>query len=362
MTFKERYKSYNESIRPLPVRIRELEEDAEAQRTAFRRGLFGAARKMAAALAVVLCFCIVMPVLAATVTPIYQLMYLVSPELAQFFKPVQMSDEYNGIRMEVVSAYIHDNEAQIYITMQDVEGDRIDATTDLYDSYRINIPFDCSSSCNRVGYDPETKTVTFLITISKWDEQSIEGDKITFSIREFISHKEEYEDISIPISLTEAEEEPATMAAVLRGRSVRKGSPTPPEIKEGYEDMWSHTTRVLVPQADNGIIPVEGIDFTGMGYVNGMLHVQYAVPNLLLNDNHGYFFLADAAGEKRYSDGSLSFWGQDEATHHISYEDDIFDISPEELSDYTLHGYFVTSSFRMEGNWSVTFPLELQEQ
>ena len=36
--------------------------------------------------------------------------------------------------MEVISINIHENEAQIYITMQDLIGDRIDETTDLNDS------------------------------------------------------------------------------------------------------------------------------------------------------------------------------------------------------------------------------------
>ena len=358
MTFKERYRGYNENIRPVPELINELEEVAQEQKNAFRKGIFKAIRGTATVAAAIMCFCVVMPVLAMTVTPIYQLMYQVSPELAQFFKPVQMEDEYQGIRMEVVSVYIHENEAQIYVTLQDLEGDRIDASTDLYDSYRINTPFSSVGSCSRIDYDPETKKATFLITISQVEGQNIEGEKITFSVREFISHKEKNEDLLIPISLAEAEEQPDTMAAVLRGLGITEGFQVTYKSKEGYEDLQNHTTRVLVPQPDNGVIPLDGIEFTGMGYVNCMLHIQYAVPDLLLNDNHGYFFLVDESGLERRYDCAMSFWGQDEVTSHISYEDCVFDLSPEELAGYTLHGYFVTTGFRMDGDWSVTFPLE----
>ena len=362
MTFKERYRSYNDDIRPVSALICELEKAAREQSIMLKREIFRAIRGTVAATAVVLCFCFVMPVLAMTVTPIYQMMYQVSPELAQFFRPVQMADEYRGIRMEVVSAYIHENEAQVYVTLQDLEGDRIDASTDLYDSYHINTPFSCVGSCSRIGYNPETKKATFLITISQMEGQKIEGEKITFSVSEFISHKECNEDLIIPISLSDAEEQPDTMAAVLRGLGATEGFQVTYEIKEGYEDLRNHTTRVLVPQPDNGMIPMDGIEFTGMGYVNGMLHIQYAVPDLLLNDNHGYFFLVDEAGQERRYDCAMSFWGQDEATSHISYEDCVFDLSPEELSGYTLHGYFVTTGFRMDGDWSVTFPLEQEEE
>ena len=361
MTFKERYRNYNENIRPVSALISELEDTVQEQRTAVRRGIFRAVRAMAATAAAVMCIGVVMPVLAMTVTPVYQLMYLISPELAQFFRPVQMTDEYQGIRMEVVSAYIHENEAQIYVTMQDLEEDRIDATTDLYDSYHINTPFDSSGSCRNVGYDPETGKATFLITISQWEGKSIEGEKITFSVREFLSHKEFNEDLLIPISLSEAEERPAIMTAELRGFSAARDFQTIYEGIVGYDSMGHRSTRVLVPRPDSGAIPLDGIEFTGIGYVDGMLHIQFAVPEHHLNDNHGYFFLVDGSGQVRRPDCEMGFWGQDNAARRTVYEDCVFVISPEELSDYTLHGYFVTSGFRMKGDWSVTFPLEKEE-
>ena len=57
---------------------------------------------------------------------------------------------------------------KIYITMQDLTEDRIDGSTDLFDSYSINRPFDSSAHCERVRYDESTKTATFLITIDEW--------------------------------------------------------------------------------------------------------------------------------------------------------------------------------------------------
>lgn len=65
------------------------------------------------------------PVMASNLPAIYQLMYLVSPEAAQFFVPVQKACKDNGIRMEVVTANIHDNTAEIYITLQDLTGDTL---------------------------------------------------------------------------------------------------------------------------------------------------------------------------------------------------------------------------------------------
>ena len=94
------------------------------------------------------------------------------PSTAQFFKPIQKSCEDNGIKMQVEAAYIHDNAAEIYITMQDLIGERIDETTDLFDSYSINRPFSSAAGCTLVGYDAKTKTATFLITISEFDNKN----------------------------------------------------------------------------------------------------------------------------------------------------------------------------------------------
>jgi len=42
----------------------------------------------------------------------------------------------------------------------------------------------------------------------------------------------------------------------------------------------------------------------------------------------------------------------------VDYEEFVFDVSPEELENYTLHGDFYTASELIEGDWRITFPLE----
>lgn len=46
--------------------------------------------------------------------------------------------------------------------MQDLTGDRIDETMDLFDSYQINRPFDSSGACRLAGYDAQQKAAAFL--------------------------------------------------------------------------------------------------------------------------------------------------------------------------------------------------------
>ena len=91
---------------------------------------------------------------------------------------------------EIVELYLARDErairdtAQIYITMQDLEDTRVDETMDLFDSYAIHTPFACTGHCDLAGYDPDTRTATFLITIQQWNKQEITGDKLTFETGE----------------------------------------------------------------------------------------------------------------------------------------------------------------------------------
>lgn len=365
MNFKESYQRYNEEIQPAESLIEGIKAVSREQEKYRKRRGIRVARRVVEAVAVCLCLCITMPVLAANVEPVYRLMYLASPRFAQFFKPVQKADEDQGIRMEVLAAYVHDNEIQAYITLQDLEGDRIDETTDLSDSYSINTPFSGYGSCQRIGYDAETGIVTFLVTVGQLAEdfaggQDISGDKITFSVREFISGKISYDGLEIPIPLSEVKSEPETMMLFISGG-------TGPNMisKDLYDEDGNYVGKsqnryadMLLPGEPDERFPVEGIWFTGMGYIDGMLHVQTAVPDNLENDNHGEIFLVNRNGNQRIYDYKIGGWGGTEETRHIMYQDCIFDISPEKLENYTLQGDFVTSGFHMEGNWSVTFPLE----
>lgn len=291
-----------------------------------------------------------LPVLAGTFPTIYELMYLVSPAVAQFYQPVQLSDEHDGIRMEVVAAYIHEETAEIYITLQDLEKDRLDEATDLYDSYSIHMPYSAIGNCRKVGYDPESGILTYLITVTQENGRKIEGEKLTFSVGGYLGQKQEYEKIEIPIDLTQVTEE----AYQYVDTPARGGTMT---SHSELAAIMSETYPVLVPQPADPDFPIEGVKLTGIGYVEGKLHIQYAVENALNNDNHGSFFLQNEAGEMLQEAGSISFY-EGSGKKRIDYRDSVFLIPQEELQNYRLYGDFVISEGFHEGNWQVTFPIK----
>lgn len=299
------------------------------------------------------CICLVIslsiPALAASVPAFYDILYAISPATAQFFRPVQMSCENNGIRMEVMAIYIHEDTAEIYISMQDLEASRLDETVDLFDSYQINTPYDYEGHCKLSSFDPDTQTATFLITINQRNQQRITGDKITFSVREFLSNKKTYEGPISDFSFENVDLNAATQVIHPRGFGGN-------DMFVEYISSKDKESLTVLRPTETLSSPVDGVSLTGIGYIDGYLHVQVYYENILKTDNHGSIDLINTeTGKMLTSFGSISFF--DDATMG-SYEDYIFaGVAPDELANYELYGDFTTSSGSVEGNWSITFPL-----
>ncbi|WP_395150434.1 DUF4179 domain-containing protein [uncultured Allofournierella sp.] len=277
---------------------------------------------------------------AAAFDPTYNLLYRVAPAIAQKLRPVRMSCNDKGIKFEVISAYVEGSEAKIFVSVQDFEEDRIDETIDLFDSYSINTPFDCNSSCEAIGYDAKTKTATFLISISQWDSQDIIGEKITFSVVEILSNKRQY-DAALPDLDTSKISDAETMipTGIFGGAGVNYR-----EVRDNFRAL--KTTGVLCS-------PIDGVDIMGIGYVDGKLHIQvkYEKPG-----SQGYIYLKNNQGEEIHCIANVGF--STDNAHQDRYEEYVFNLSDVDLQECEVYGWFVTYSSRITGNWSLTFPLE----
>lgn len=337
------------SIGNISTRHIQEAEGYSPQNNSFARKRFSTKKIGALVASITLFFTLAVPALAAAdVQAAYEILYAITPKIAQEFKPVKMSSEDNGIRMEVISAYIHDDKAQIYISMHDMTGKRIDETTDLFDSYSINRPFSSSATCERISYDEETNTATFLISLTQWGQKEIDGKKITFTVDKFLSNKQEYHDRIPQIDLNTADLSPQTQSDVnMRGWSTSDGA----NDKSDY-------IHYLIATPEDSFSPVGGVTVTGAGFIAGKLHIQAYYENILETDNHGYVSLINADGDEIRSEVSVSFW---DAERSGSYDEYIFDVSQNEINNYELYGHFWACNSLTTGDWRVTFPLEYKK-
>lgn len=289
------------------------------------------------------------PTAAAVSTTFNDALYLISPETAQFFKPVQKSDEENGVKMEVISEYIHGDTAEIYISLQDTGINRIDETTDLFDSYEIRTPFDLKGYCEDVSYDPKTKTKTFLVTLKNNGGQKIRGMKVSFSVSKILSRKIKGTAYLEGINLTFAEKNPQIVQREVIGYTH--------SIEQPNKSLYYNS---LEPQ---GIIasPYKGVSVTALGYIDGKLHIQMHYANVLTTNTCGSVRLKNiVTGEALESTGDFTFWDEERNGH---YYEDIFDVSDlTDLQNWKIEAEYLTAPEALEGNWEVTFPLNNQEK
>lgn len=112
---KTTYRRMNEYIMPDPALSGRVMEKVVPK----ARRILRPAALIAMVLAMVL---LAVPVMAATIPAVNELMYLVSPEIAARFSPVQKSDTKAGVTMEVVSASVHGATLELYLSFQCVDG------------------------------------------------------------------------------------------------------------------------------------------------------------------------------------------------------------------------------------------------
>lgn len=303
-----------------------------------------------AIISIFLCLTLGVPVLASHFSPIHELMYWVSPSFAQFFMPVEMSDIDNDIELEVVSVYLQEHTAEIYLTLEDLSGNsRIDETTDLNNSYSIHKSFTSVAGCQLLGYDEATQKATFLISISEYIMEDITSDKITFSINEFFSNKDSYEDHLIPITL-------ASLPTDNKYQSIRANGGSGIDANK-YVDFEKDLS-ALIPTTYDISLPLDNVFLTGVGYIDGKLHIQSSVKSSSNNYSKKVFHLKDIDGNRVDSIYTFSFTHQNNNDEDYDYNNYVFDIPQEDIGKFTLHGDFESPGIKTKGNWKVTFPIK----
>ena len=309
-------------------------------------------RRVAAVLAAaVLATGTVSMLVSADVANTYDIVYSVAPSIAQTMKPLNVSCENEGIEMNVVSASIVDNEVYVYVAIKDNQGDRIDSTVDLFDSYFIRTPFplDFMGGCSFDRYDEETKTAYFFIHISSMDGKSIQkfqNKKITFSLNTLLTGKQTTEGEITEIDLSSVtEKDSRAMGDLVWGYGGLR------EVT--HEEMI--TSKFLIPESEPICEPANHTAITAIGYVDGKLHVQAFYEDMGVYDNRGLISLIDKDGNKiEGEDWSFS----DENNDLNTYIESVFDIPMDKISDYKLYGEFITCDTRIDGGWEVTFKVD----
>ena len=324
-------------------------------------------RPLSAVAAVLAVFMLATPVMASE--PVQDLMYQVSPEMAARFTPIRESDTDNGIKMEVVSASVHGATAEICISFEDMEGNRLNRNSmpeqfhTQFTGLKALRSGSWGGSIKDVDYSEETGKLILVLerTFNFYDEgagryltvQELFDGKLTVcldNLYEFVRQPE----VEISTSLTDNE---------VISVKVERGHPTDRPVEVPFDGFGSGSTRgdpwlsqeyyeILEPGEPVQQV-TDALAITGIGYAEGQFHVQARIR--AEEDEAPIFNLwfVDGNGNEVYHQRNHTFtiregdnWGE--------YEEVIFDISQEELENYTLVCQ-VSERKSIEGNWKVAF-------
>lgn len=274
----------------------------------------------------------------------YEILYSISPHLAQKLKPINISSIDNGIEMNVIGAETDGDKAEILVEFRDIAENRIDESIDLFDSYSIHTPYDQMGGCSLASYDVETGQAIFMIEIQHNKNIPIAGDKITFSVDQILTSKK-----SSVLELTQIDKNNLPIVTDFsNGFSISQICGVDANSKPVYE------TKYFMPCIPNPVILESGVTLTGYGIVNNRLHVQIKYDNVLKTDNHGFIYLKDKNGFiTNYED--ISYYLDENGNHFVEYS---FPVSQKDIGNYEIWGDFLTcNQGPIEGHWQITFPI-----
>lgn len=288
---------------------------------------------------------------------ITDLMYLVSPETAARFSPIQEADTENGIRMEVVSASVRGENVEVYVTLEDLEEDRLNGEISCIfgDLYRRGFGTEyrnVDSSTQVLDYDAETGIQTFMERVTHLVYSEEEGKYLPAEERS--GEKLMYVVEKIDICTESVKEEvPASLAETDVQTIDRTDSGYASFGCAGWEEwMEKEIWRTLLAETPVSALSEE-IDLMGMGYIDGEFHVQVCERPTEEEPQIGYeIYLLDRDGGIKAFDNGVFFTDQDGA----EFSEWVFKIPEEELGEYTI--MFTLSRYEtLEGPWRVTFPI-----
>lgn len=278
----------------------------------------------------------------------YEFLYKLNPYLAEKMVPVEKSSVDQGIEMRIAGICVEGDVVDAYVTLRDLEGDRIDGTTDLFDSYSIETNCDQWGGCSLVDYDEETRTATFLLKMGLYDRQ-LGGKKMTFRVRRFLSGKQEMETVLSQIDLKAMSKEEAN--ALPKEELEKKiGSKRSNMVYSSEDEL---VPRCLVPNEAQECRIADGASITAYGIVDGKLHVQVYYEDVHGRDDHGDVHLVQPDGKWILREAAVNFWDKERIGR---YEEYVFDVPVQELDQYEVGGYFSLDAKLYEGDWKISFP------
>lgn len=406
---EQTYKTMNEKLEPAPEliagtlkKMKDLRA-AEAGGTRPNRRPLRAKRMVTAAAACVLVMALSVTALAAALPGFREMLFGKGSPVADSLMPVVAEGEQDGMRMEVLGAMGDETNITAYFTLQDLTGQgRVNAETTVAARARLNgeypevenvVEGGMARRAQILDYDEETQTALCRLDMTTGKYRLPDSMEMSDEPYNAENAKVELSVVQLWNSQYDLDFEPVDLAAlgisndttpIARAYNLTQIAGEDPEfltveehLTEIAEMTGSDTLKyqynesgapvVLTPREP---VAVNGVDYaliTGVGFIDGKLHVQMMETwpakdfskgiNLFCTDKgagapefdkkSGYISgMIDGSEELQYKCLSIAYSmfdiGEDGCAQWLSnaekrYMEYVYDIGPDELDDYDFY-------------------------
>lgn len=328
--YQKEYNSMNERINP------DSGLTAEVMEKTVPRG--GRTFRPAVAIAAVLIVAMMaIPAMAAAMPWILE---QIAPQLAQKLEPVQRSDTNNGITMEVVGASVRGNKAELVIkiegeSLKDPVGVAPQLVTNRdglkSSEYRAIRDYEGVEEDRANGIYYYQMLVTYRGGISL--EEILAGE-MTVTLDNILLSSSEFDNAGIPITPVEEDQVARIKMSDLKEYGFNSfGCENIGACKSGC--TMEH--KVIFPCDEMVYAVTEEVGISCITYIDGKLHIQMKARTGSIYQASQFWapYLVDAQGNEKMGLQGYRF-AQDDFTNQLEYSEYIFNISPDEMEDYTI--------------------------
>ena len=325
--------------------------------------------------------------LAASVDEVNALLYQLWPEVARALRPVYLSTEHDGIRLEVLSASLEDDTLLITYSLTDLEGDRINEKTSCFVSAELPGTGGTSGSYQLLSYDAEKHQAIFAAYMEYMPAEmtngtiSVGAEKIQFQLTSLFTPVETELDLWPLMADMDYKAEKVSAPSGLGIERII--------LDDSYSadnSLQQNLPGILNPKNNLHIPIADQIELSGIGWIDGMLHVQIHLSEnwkSVENDsNHSILVrygteirLQDHAGndvlsmpeflDLRLKNVSAFYKGLTWQDGNDTWIEKIFPVQQDELDQYQIHAVFTeyqrifTTALHPGEGWQITFPTNM---
>jgi len=297
---------------------------------------------------------------------------IIGGERASLVQPIEISNVVgetiteDGIRVELVAIGVFDNVVDIYLTLEDMVGNRLDDNFDALFFLDL-VTAELRGIVATTKYEVIDRTDGVITLYSRQIfSQSLIGEELAFSLRRINYNIKQYFNYEIYLDLTTAMSDVSTTQLIIDHDPLSIGIWG--TDGEKVRDLISTTgITILEPNIHDIDLGFEGIEtlISAIGIIDGRLHIQLYEPSPSYSRSSSSIHLLNPQGELVEMALSVPFSIDEYDSFYISetytyYRENIFIVDLDRLSEYSLFGHFHNSDL-ITLDWTATFEVDNNE-